>query len=388
MASSTDTLYITFVDVDRKLLKVWGQKNRASATYIERQLLQLGPEFNKGEIPSSSQIRKGLFCFAQYSDKNYYRARVISNVQDNFVGVLFIDYGNKDLIHISNIRVPEGNEDVLAKMLKQAEEYYLVGVVSPPGGWSKEIISEIRRDICYEEFAFQTVAQVGDQKLLNIKIKNDDFSSILIKKHMAEPIPLNIQTQIILSYCSLVPTNSNSDNSTDMQKFNFSVPPQNLGRPISSAYSTQHVGPSKEMHQKFDFERPSNQIKVSHTSNLQYPFPGKLDSVVPSANKTSPLNQFPQMNQKRLVQPVNSSFDPMMYSQSNSQSKESQMPAMNTFNNGVIEALALQIKNYIAKENTNAKNENTPHNYVNSVSYFTRGNYQLIFKYIYCKFIE
>lgn len=374
MASNPNTLFVTFVDVDRNLLKIWGQKNRIGASYIERQLSHLATEFNRTPSLNPSRIRKGMLCYAKHSD-DYYRARVISNVQGDSVGVLFVDFGNRNLVHVSNIKIRESSEDVLLKMAEQAEEYYLARVIAPAGGWAKEIISEIRHAICYEELVCNEIFQVGDQKLLEIQFQSEDFSSFLIKKQFAQEVPLNIQSHMILSYCSLVPSNPKQNSSLEeMLKTNFSVPPQHLGRPISSKSSVQD-NPAKDLQKQCNFPKISNPTNFSQTSLSNYHSSGQTNPSVHNANKTSPSDAYYNsmrssfMNENP-VQTTKPPFNSLLYNQYNPvfQMKGKPEQLLDCYNNAMIAALAQQIKQYIAEGNAKSSEEKIPHNYVNSVS--------------------
>ncbi|XP_028405181.1 tudor domain-containing protein 7-like [Dendronephthya gigantea] len=60
-------------------------------------------QYNSDAIPSISQGQ--IFCAQFTEDKNYYRARVLEVVDSAHVKVLYLDFGNKEIISVEKLRV-------------------------------------------------------------------------------------------------------------------------------------------------------------------------------------------------------------------------------------------------------------------------------------------
>ncbi|XP_011690886.1 PREDICTED: maternal protein tudor isoform X2 [Wasmannia auropunctata] len=82
---------------------------------------------NGGETMQASEIQIGTYCVAQYSeDLKWYRA-VIKSVEENSATVEFVDYGNTELVDLTNIKVIL--EDFL-KLPMQAVRCKLLGLTN------------------------------------------------------------------------------------------------------------------------------------------------------------------------------------------------------------------------------------------------------------------
>nr|CAD7193949.1 unnamed protein product [Timema douglasi] len=174
---------------------------KASVELVERLISKFSPEFDKVfAIPHESSLSIGQVCCARYQDGVYYRARItsLSDLMKAQVSVLFIDYGNSEVVFVDDIRVLDS---VVVKPLNslpgQATEFYLAGVIPAIGDWNDESLQIIRQTICYAELQGVILSQCGNKKLLNLLYQNQDFSRILIDSNIAAPIALQAQQAII-----------------------------------------------------------------------------------------------------------------------------------------------------------------------------------------------
>ncbi|CAG2061410.1 unnamed protein product [Timema podura] len=194
-------LYVSYVEKEGQLLKLWCQLNRSSVELVERLISKFSPDFDKGfAIPHESTLSIGQVCCARYHDGVYYRARItsLSDLMKTQVSVLFIDYGNSEVVFVDDIRVLDsGVVQPLDSLPGQATEFYLAGVIPAIGDWNDESLQIIRQTICYAELQGVVLSQCGNKKLLNLLYQNQDFSRILIDSNIAAPIALQAQQAII-----------------------------------------------------------------------------------------------------------------------------------------------------------------------------------------------
>ncbi|XP_066998008.2 tudor domain-containing protein 1 [Anabrus simplex] len=195
-------IFVTFVEAEGPLLKVWGQIDRSSAICIERMILQYSEEFKKGcGVPHGSTLYSGLVCCARYEgDGVFYRAKITSldKLHKGEIFVKFIDYGNTEFVSLNNIRVLNTkNLNALSSIPSQAEEFYLAGVIPPMGEWDANGLSFIRQNLCYVELKGVIVSTVCFKKLLLLLYDNTDFSQVLIEKNLGISIDISAQEVLL-----------------------------------------------------------------------------------------------------------------------------------------------------------------------------------------------
>ncbi|XP_041361192.1 tudor domain-containing protein 7-like isoform X1 [Gigantopelta aegis] len=93
------TVYVTFA---LRCDNFCVQREDCIVDFITDQLLI---HCQAASAPSASVLMKGVYCAALYNeDKNWYRAQVLSEIQDEMVKVTFVDYGNTERVSVDNIR--------------------------------------------------------------------------------------------------------------------------------------------------------------------------------------------------------------------------------------------------------------------------------------------
>jgi len=213
-------IFVTCVENDGPLLKLWGQLDRTQATTVERLILQLREQFERGlYVPNTVSV--GQLCCARYNDGVYYRARVTgpADLPVGRVAVHFIDYGNSEVVSLSDIRSLEANAltTMLASMSDQATDFFLAGVLPVAGAWDDNSLAFIRQALCYEELKSVIVAQIGSKRLIKVFYNNEDFAQILIASKIGVSMAIHAQQALIQSYCAV---------DTAMPLFpGFTVPP-------------------------------------------------------------------------------------------------------------------------------------------------------------------
>lgn len=212
-------IFVTYVENDGPLLRLWAQLERTQATLVERLILQLSEEFERGlGIPSAVTV--GQLCCARYSDGVYYRARVTrpADISAGQVAVHFIDYGNSEVVSVNDIRsLEESLATRLASVSDQATEFFLAGVIPLTDSWDESSLAFIRQTLCYEELKSVVIAHVGSKHLIRVFYNNEDFAKILIANKIGVAISINAQQLLLQSYYGL--------GSVVPQYPNFTVPP-------------------------------------------------------------------------------------------------------------------------------------------------------------------
>jgi hypothetical protein len=212
-------IFVTYVENDGPLLRIWAQLERTQAILVERLILQLSEQFERG-LGRPSTIQVGQLCCARYSDGVYYRARVM-RPPDTSVGqvaVHFIDYGNSEVVSVSDIRSLEENLLTrLASVSDQATEFFLAGVIPFTSSWDENSLAYIRQALCYEELKSVVVAQIGSKRLIKVFYNNEDFAKILIAHKVGVDITIPAQQVLLQGYFGL--------DSVPPQFSGFTVPP-------------------------------------------------------------------------------------------------------------------------------------------------------------------
>jgi hypothetical protein len=198
-------IFVTCIENDGPLLKLWAQLDRTQATTVERLILQLRDQFERGlGIPSAVDV--GQLCCARYNDGVYYRARVTgpADLSLGQVTVHFIDYGNSEVVSLSDVRSLEENAlAVLASVSDQATDFFLAGVLPLTGVWDENSLAFIRQALCYEELKSLVVAQIGNKRLIRVFYNNEDFAQILIASKIGVSIAIHAQQALIQAYYGL-----------------------------------------------------------------------------------------------------------------------------------------------------------------------------------------
>ncbi|XP_047110346.1 uncharacterized protein LOC124787630 [Schistocerca piceifrons] len=202
---SSIEVYVTYLEKEGPFLKLWVQLNRSSAMFVEKLIRQYTDQFERGLfVTHPSALIVGGVCCAKYVDGVYYRARIISlaNVSEGEIYVQFCDFGNKEVVPVSNIRnvqVRAGDpQPPLVAVPDQATEFYLAGVLPPQGGeWEDSTVEHIRQKLGYEEFQGVIVGETARRKILALYSSGGiDISQVLIQEGLAVSITPSAQQMI------------------------------------------------------------------------------------------------------------------------------------------------------------------------------------------------
>lgn len=194
-------LFVTFVDYDGPLLKISGQVDEQSATMVKNVIDSTSEVFDQGMgTPSAGAILEGMLCVAKYKDGTYCRAKVLStaNINNGLIYVHFIDYGNRDVVSLSTVRLLDSNNP-LHQIRGQANDYYLARVVSQSGVWEEHTILKLRSLLCYNEYNVSIDARTYTLPIISIEYQKNDLSQHLVLNRHASAIAIQQQEILLLS---------------------------------------------------------------------------------------------------------------------------------------------------------------------------------------------
>ncbi|XP_066147642.1 maternal protein tudor isoform X2 [Euwallacea fornicatus] len=197
------SLFITYVDKEGPFLKVWGQAEKNNSIYVEQFLLGASSQFDQGigKIPFES-LQVGALVCAKYKDNKYYRSKItsIDYLNQVFVEVSFIDYGNRDVVPAETIRSLQNFPTAFASIPPLATSFILAEAHCPGGGeWKEQIFDVIAKELRYREVQCHLITQATHYYLISLYIDGTDVGSLLINRGLLQPIHLNAQQAVLLS---------------------------------------------------------------------------------------------------------------------------------------------------------------------------------------------
>lgn len=187
-------LFITHVETDGPLLKIWGQIDRNAATCVERMILPLSEKFAQGlGAPNSSySLPPNVICCARFQNDGYYRAKICNVQPSGNVLVHFIDYGNFEVLPPTAIRLLDNIPSAasLHGLPPLALEFVLANVLPVNGIWDPETIESIKQSLRYADLKGILHSVVGSHRLLKLCYNNEDFGELLVSKNLAVSVTL------------------------------------------------------------------------------------------------------------------------------------------------------------------------------------------------------
>lgn len=287
-------LHVTHLDGEDHFLKVCGQVDKQAPMMLESLFLAAREnlEHGIGAVPASA-IHEGIVCAAKYKDGTYYRAKVVNlaKISNGLVGVHFIDYGNRDIISLSTIRLFDKYDPMFLQLRGQATDYYLARLIHPAGKWEDALLQKLQTLLCYSEYS-ATIESNTRIALISIKFKGQDLSNHLASIRFGVAITIAHQETLLMS-ASKQPKKWLPNLAHEQQSFPDHVPfllNQNFpSNPASAMRSQQHVTLSSNGNMAAAPSLTSKKIlsnKVSrHTVNLKAS--ARLPQVATNANAGS-----------------------------------------------------------------------------------------------------
>ena len=195
----SSSIYVTYLEREGTFIKIWGQTDKSLPVSIEKTLQQLTPQFAQGmHVPSADAFQVGVLLCAKFKDDKYYRARVtgLDLIHQNLVEVLFIDYGNKDVVKCINTRDISAVAPRLLSIPPQAREFILANV-SLPYNATENHMSLINEVIRYLDVQMITLFDVG-YLLISLFINKQDVTITLLERGLV--VPIILETQKLMLY--------------------------------------------------------------------------------------------------------------------------------------------------------------------------------------------
>lgn len=402
-------MFITWVTPEREFLKVYGQRNREHAVFIEAEIYSMNKDLLRSNGPDPSRVHKGMLCFAKFNDGNFYRGRVIGDVQvqSMVVQVFFIDYGNVDFVSLANIRIANNADSYnLLKLPGQVEEFYLSRVYQKQGEWTQQILDHIKSEICSDELFCKIIMENnGSDRIIQIIYQEEDYSSRLIRLGMAREVTVQMQVQGLLQ-ASKAKAQEVNNQRQQQQKIqpNYSKPPPGLQQPSHNANLSQQALLS-QMPKKFGYTEPgvmrSPQVEQQMNVDPRLSIQSHRAQTASVKESSLPVNAVysPPFTPTQIKEPIlqQNVQQPSLQQnipniqqnipniQQNIPNIQQYAPAMNPLlnavpqinplaplvNNALLEALTQQIKQQLAtEEKPKPKPESVPQHYQQKVSFF------------------
>ncbi|XP_012147140.2 protein tudor isoform X1 [Megachile rotundata] len=183
-------IFVTHIEAEDSFLKIWGQVDKNSATCVERMILPLVEHFIRSQGcvgPLAANLHINALCCAKFQNEGYYRARVINIRSDGMVVLQFIDYGNIEVLPPQEVHLLDtipGSES-LQSLPPVALDFTLMHVLPVNGIWENKIIESIKKTLRYNEYKILFHSMVNNHRFIKLWCNNEDFSELLIKRHMA-----------------------------------------------------------------------------------------------------------------------------------------------------------------------------------------------------------
>ncbi|KAK9869541.1 hypothetical protein WA026_003297 [Henosepilachna vigintioctopunctata] len=196
------SMYVTNVEKEGPFLKIWGQIDKKSSLEVEQALLGASVCFDQGQfIPKENTLEVGSLYCAKYVDGKYYRAKItsISPINDGMVEVYFIDYGNKDLIPVSNLRTVECFNGWFNSLPPLSTAFILAEVVCIGGEWNDLIVDQISKEIRYMEHNYIIVAQAIRYYFIKVFVHDIDLGLHLVRQNLMQSTSIQTQEAVLLA---------------------------------------------------------------------------------------------------------------------------------------------------------------------------------------------
>ncbi|KOC69222.1 Maternal protein tudor [Habropoda laboriosa] len=183
-------IFVTHVEAEDAFLKIWGQVDKNSATCVERMILPLVEQFARSQGcigPQAANLHINALCCARFQNDGYYRAKVINIRADGMVVLQFIDYGNVEVLSPQEIHLLENipGSESLQSFPPVAFDFTLMNVLPVNGTWENKIIESIKKTLWYNEYKVLIHTVVNNHRFIKLWYNNEDFSELLINRHMA-----------------------------------------------------------------------------------------------------------------------------------------------------------------------------------------------------------
>lgn len=136
----------------------------------------------KSKLDSASLIVNGFYAASHSKTESYRRIQILAKCGESFT-VAFVDWGEMDLVQLSDIRplLPE-----FAELPAQALKAQLYGVKPTDGDWSPQNVLFFKKIVDGQFFASYVMAVKQDRTLCLQLIKMSDSEDISVSDYLVE----------------------------------------------------------------------------------------------------------------------------------------------------------------------------------------------------------
>ncbi|XP_063978120.1 maternal protein tudor-like isoform X2 [Diachasmimorpha longicaudata] len=300
------TIYVTHVDSQGPLLRVWGQIDKDAAVRIESLIAMMSPGFEKGfgAIQRDAQLTLHTTCCA-YHDDAFYRARILrSNSGNGTVLVHFQDYGNTETVSYGDIRILNDTQEgiQLQTMPPVATDFIMAEVLPFKDVWDPATVHNIKHTLRYNEMMAVVCSVLQNKtRMLKLFFDGQDYSELMINNRMALPASSDDLTNLICASPSspAVPSHQHRQTRPNQPQY----PPQSHLTPHHQqpAFDTFNYNHSQKPCNNNFYQKPKLQGYQSYPRQPQenwrqqapqQPFyvPPHQYPLTPAPNSNSPLS--------------------------------------------------------------------------------------------------
>lgn len=193
-------MYITNVEKEGVFLKFWGQTDKKAALDVELALFKAYVMYEQGQhVLSPSNLQIGVLCCAKYIDDKYYRARITNNDSrcQGTVEVNFIDFGNRDMVPIANLRSIDCFNATFITLPPLALPFILSEVICLGGEWNEVTLDHISRQVRYMEVHYTVVSTHLGYTIIKIFVDNKDLALHLVGNKLMQSVSLENQESLL-----------------------------------------------------------------------------------------------------------------------------------------------------------------------------------------------
>lgn len=116
-----------------------------------------------------------------------------------YIEVDFLDYGNRDVVSLNNIRSLESFETSFISLPPQSSPFILAEAVCPRGEWNDAHLEAISKEIRYSEVTLSIIGQATKFFIVRLFIERNDLAILLISKGLMRHTSLQTQEAVLLS---------------------------------------------------------------------------------------------------------------------------------------------------------------------------------------------
>ncbi|XP_055379532.1 uncharacterized protein LOC129610813 isoform X2 [Condylostylus longicornis] len=174
----------------------FGQVQKFDSCYPEPSIGELTRKWNSHEEmakcePYDSTPILFELVFAKYTDGFFYRAKVIQNRDNNYFVVIYLDYGNIEIVHLNDLRKWDKKYEVIPC---QAEHFTFANVKVKPGK-AEDLLHHLRSNFLNKTYVVKIISNAdslfvelydkdGNENLLDKMIEEEFFMKVT--KHISE----------------------------------------------------------------------------------------------------------------------------------------------------------------------------------------------------------